>query len=176
MENPFSHLEDNKLMELYKNGENMAFEVIYSRYNSHVYSYLNKRVTDKNLIDDIFQNIFMKFHRSRELYDGKYHILKWIYTISRSVLLDTFKKNKIQFTELNDNHLSIHPDEDIAFIDLDSEKTLSEKEKMALKLRYFSDEDFLEISRILDTSEANSRKLVSRGLKKLKLKFMGEAK
>ena len=62
MGNPFSHLEDEKLMELYKNGENMAFEVIYLRHKDRVYSYLDKRLSDKNIIEDIFQSIFVKFH------------------------------------------------------------------------------------------------------------------
>lgn len=176
MENPFSHLEDHKLMELYKNGENMAFEVIYSKYQNQVYSYLNKRVSDKILIEDIFQSIFVKFHKSRHLYDNKYHLLKWIYTISRCEMLDILKKNKISFVELREDHLTTSPHDSGETIDLDSQKFLSEKEREALKLRYFSDEDFLEISKLLNTSEANSRKLVSRGLKKLKVKLIGEAK
>ena len=76
MENPFSHLEDSKLMELYKNGESMAFEVIYLRHKNRVYSYLDKRLFDKNMIDDVFQNTFVKFHKSRNLYSDKYPDVK----------------------------------------------------------------------------------------------------
>ena len=42
-------------MELYKNGENMAFEVIYSRHKDRVYSYLYKRLTNIALIEDMCQ-------------------------------------------------------------------------------------------------------------------------
>ena len=176
MENPFSHLEDTKLMELYKNGENMAFEVIYLRHKDKVYSYLDKRLADKNLIEDVFQSIFTKFHNSRHLYSSEHALLKWIYTISRSELLDSVKKNKVQLVELKEHHLVAEPKELHDGINLDSIKTLSAKEKQALKLRYYSEEDFSEISKALDISEANSRKLVSRGMKKLKAKLIGEAK
>ncbi|MFZ9002324.1 MAG: RNA polymerase sigma factor [Bacteriovoracaceae bacterium] len=172
MTNPFSHLDDEKLMELYKNGESKAFEVIYYKYKNHVYSYLNKRLIDKNLIDDIFQKIFLKFHKSRHLYDEKYTLIKWIYIISRSVLLDDIKKKKVKFIEFNEDYLSPQIDEKNSLIDLDSEKSLTEKEKEALKLRYYSDKEFLEISEILKTSEVNSRKIVSRALKKIKAKFI----
>ena len=175
MGNPFSHLEDEKLMELYKNGENMAFEVIYLRHKDRVYSYLDKRLSDKNVIEDIFQSIFVKFHNSRYLYSSKHPLLKWIYTICRSELLDSIKKNKAMFVQLSEDQLSVEPTELNDKIDLDSIKTLSEKEKQALKLRYYSEEDFIEISKALNTSEANSRKLVSRGIKKLKAKLLGEA-
>ncbi|MGB0454057.1 MAG: RNA polymerase sigma factor [Bacteriovoracaceae bacterium] len=174
MGNPFSHLEDEKLMELYKNGENMAFEVIYLRHKDRVYSYLDKRLSDKNIIEDIFQSIFVKFHNSRHLYSSKHPLLKWIYTICRSELLDSIKKNKAKFVQLSEDQLSVEPTELNDKIDLDSSKTLSEKEKQALKLRYYSEEDFIEISKALKTSEANSRKLVSRGIKKLKAKLLGE--
>jgi RNA polymerase sigma-70 factor (ECF subfamily) len=174
MGNPFSHLEDEKLMELYKNGENMAFEVIYLRHKDRVYSYLDKRLSDKNIIEDIFQSIFVKFHNSRHIYSSKHPLLKWIYTICRSELLDWVKKNKTKFVQLSEDQLSIEPTELNDKIDLDSIKTLSEKEKQALKLRYYSEEDFIEISKALKTSEANSRKLVSRGIKKLKAKLLGE--
>lgn len=174
MGNPFSHLEDEKLMELYKNGENMAFEIIYLRHKDRVYSYLNKRLSDKNIIADIFQSIFVKFHNSRHLYSSKHPLLKWIYTICRSELLDWVKKNKAMFVQLSEDQLSVEPTELNDKIDLDSIKTLSEKEKQALKLRYYSEEDFIEISKALNTSEANSRKLVSRGIKKLKAKLLGE--
>ena len=176
MDNPFSHLDDYKLMELYKNGESMAFEVIYLRHKNRVYSYLYKRLFDKSHIEDIFQNIFIKFHKSRDLYSSKYPLLQWIYTISKSELLDAAKKKRITTVELQDEYPDITHKETEDLIDIDSVKTLSSKEKEALKLRYYSDEDFDEISKILSTSPANSRKLVSRGLKKLKLKFQGGAK
>lgn len=176
MSNPFSHLEDKKLMELYKSGEDMAFEVIYSRHKNRVYSYLSKRLTGSDLIDDTFQGVFTKFHKSRRLYDSKHLLVKWIYTICRSELLDAIKKNKIYSVEFKDKYVISDLNEDDDLIDIESVKTLSKKEKEALKLRYYSDQDFSEISKILNTTEVNSRKLVSRGLKKLKTKFLGETK
>ena len=175
MVNPFSHLEDDKLMELYKKGENMAFEVIYLRHKNRVYSYLHKRLTDPALIEDTFQSIFTKFHNSKHLYSSKYPLIKWVYIICRSELIDAVKNNKVSSVELKEEHIILNPKEDEGYINLDSEKSLSIKEREALKLRYFSDEDFAEISKKLNTSETNSRKLVSRGLKKLRTKFLRKA-
>ena len=62
MMNPYSHLTDEQLMSLYQKGENMAFEVIYNRNKGRIYSYLNKRISDDSAIDEIFQNILLKFH------------------------------------------------------------------------------------------------------------------
>ncbi|MDP7320773.1 MAG: sigma-70 family RNA polymerase sigma factor [Bacteriovoracaceae bacterium] len=176
MGNPFSHLEDEKLMELYKNGENMAFEVIYLRHKNRVYSYLDKRLSDKNAIEDIFQSIFVKFHKSRHLYDNKHPLLKWLYVICKSELLDAYKKNKVKFVQLTDDKLPTDSTQTNDKINLDDIESLSLKEKKALELRYYSDEDFAQMAKTLKTSEANSRKLVSRGIKKLKIKLLGETK
>ncbi|MAX65720.1 MAG: hypothetical protein CME66_02190 [Halobacteriovoraceae bacterium] len=176
MGNPFSHLEDEKLMELYKNGENMAFEVIYLRHKDRVYSYLDKRLSDKNAIEDIFQSIFVKFHKSRHLYDNKHPLLKWLYVICKSELLDAYKKNKVKFVQLTDDKLPTDSTQTNDKINLDDIESLSLKEKKALELRYYLDEDFAQMAKTLKTSEANSRKLVSRGIKKLKIKLLGETK
>ena len=174
MGNPFSHLNDYKLMELYKDGDDMAFEVIYSRHKDKVYSYLNKRIADKNLVDDIFQGIFTKFHKSRHLYRNEYPLIKWIYTISRSELLDTVKKKKVNLITLKDEHTKIDNKNTEDIIEFENEKTLKQNEKEDYRLRYYSEEDFLEISKTLNLSEANTRKIISRGIKKLKLKYLGK--
>ncbi len=45
---------------------------------------------------------------------------------------------------------------------------LSEREKQVIELRYTEDKDFDEIARALHLSPANVRKLISRGLQKLR--------
>jgi len=173
MGNPFSHLSDEKLMKLYQEGENMAFELLYARHKAKVYSYLNKRVSQE-LVDDIFQSIFIKFHKTRKRYNAQYPLLKWIYVICRSELLDALKKKKIQTIEFQDNQIG-SPDKRGAefIISLEHESTLTNDERDALQRRYFSDQEFKEISTSLNTSESNVRKLISRGLKKLRDKYLG---
>ncbi len=171
--NPYSHLSDEELMKLYQKGENMAFEVIYNRNKGRIYSYLNKRISNDSAIDEVFQNIFLKFHNSRMNYDPKYPLGKWIFTISRSELLDFKKKRKFVYEDLKDEHLASEVQNTIEKVDLNDVKNLSENEKSSISLRYYSEKDFLEISKLLDVSESNVRKLISRGLKKVRLKYIG---
>ena len=174
----YKTLQDKELMKLYLHDDNLAFNEIYSRYQSNVYSYLKKRLKDDNLIHDIFQNCFIKFHKSRQNYNSKYPLIKWIYTITRSVMLDELKKRKINKTEYIDN-INYKPEEYISqqvSIEIDTESSLTSKEKEALKLKYFSENDYNEISIVLNSSQSNARKLVSRALQKLRLKYVGGQK
>lgn len=41
---------DEELMEWYKEGDETAFQKIYELYSSKIYSFLNSRVFDKNIV------------------------------------------------------------------------------------------------------------------------------
>lgn len=172
--NPYINLEDKELMLKYQDGDHMAFDVLYSRHKDKVYSYLAKRLHSHNEIHDLFQRVFVKLHKSRHLYQEKYEVLPWIYTITKSEFLDFVKKNKIETIEFKEENFLSSENEPNNEFDLESEKQLSENEKSALKERYYSDKDFSEIAQILKTNESNTRKIISRGLKKLRVKYKGE--
>jgi RNA polymerase sigma-70 factor (ECF subfamily) len=176
VENPFINLSDQKLMELYQNGDERAFSVIYERHKNKVFSYLHKRIQDPDLVDEVFQSCFVKFHKARHQYDSKYKLEQWLYTICRSELLDALKKPQLQTTELNEDFHSFEKESPSSPLDIESENSLNEKEKAALQLRYFSEESFFEISKKLETSESNARKIISRALAKLRTKYAGGLK
>ena len=142
---------------------------------NRIYSYLVKRLSSRDLADEVFQNVFAKLHKSRELYDSKHIFAKWIYTISKSELIDCYRKNarSIQASDLNPDDLCSPEPQNIDVSPYTDHKNLNEMEKQALQLRYMDDQDFSEISRILETGEANSRKIISRALKKLRSFYGG---
>ena len=163
-------------MQLYLKDEPQAFDIIYARYKNQVHRYLSKRLKKEEIVNDVFQNTFVKFHKSRKHYDPQYALIKWIYTIARCELLDYVKKKKLPTIQLEDFHGEQHSNSNAQepAIDLSKEKNLSKNEKEALNLRYYSDLDFIEISKKLETSESNTRKIISRGLKKLRSKYAGD--
>ena len=59
MEN-LNKLSDDKLLSLYVNGNNDAFDVIIRRYESKVFSYIAYSVKNQELAEDIFQDTFVK--------------------------------------------------------------------------------------------------------------------
>lgn len=171
MEN--DNIKDRKLMLKYQAGDHMAFNALYERHSDKIYSYLARRVHDQNQLDDIYQKVFVKLHKSRHLYNEKYEVLPWLYTITKTVFLDAIKKKQIETTEFEENIHSPENETSVERFDIASEKSLTEKEKMALQNRYINEKDFSEISELLETSESNVRKIISRALKKLKTKYQG---
>ena len=158
---------------LYQEGNHQAFQVLYDRHKGKVYGYLQKRLTDRDAVDDLFQSIFTKLHKSRQQYGAKFPFVKWLYTICRSELIDHLRKprpKEAPLVEVETAIATVTQSFDIAGEDL-----LSDKEKKALQLRYESDQEFHAIAHALETSESKARKIISRGIQKLRKKYGGKA-
>lgn len=158
----------------YQQGDHLAFNAIYARHKNKVYSYLAKRVYDRDQLDDLFQRVFTKFHKSRHLYQYKYELLPWIYTITKSEFLDFIKKRKFETIELDESLLINQFQKTEDYFDLETEKNLNDKEKIAIEHRYYNEKEFAEIALILNTTTSNTRKIISRAIKKLRMKYRGE--
>ncbi len=159
---------------MYAQGDYGAFEELYKRHKKRVYSYLYTRVKQKNVVDEIFQNIFLKIHKSRKKYNSKYLFLKWMYTISHSVMVDYFKYKKAKFIEFDEekNYGDLNEKSDERLI-LEDIETLNENEKKVIKFRIYENKDYDEISELLGTSNSNIRKIFSRGIGKIRKKLIG---
>lgn len=155
---------DIELMYEYQKGDESAFRELFERYNGRVYRYLSSKVFNKNELNDVFQNVFMKFHQSKHLYNEKYSFEAWFFTISKTVLIDYFRKNKKNAFEIPDTE-SIEE----STIDVDPLlKKLPKQNQDILQLRYFEDSTFEEIAAKIDKTPGNVRKIISRSLKALR--------
>ncbi|MCB0349058.1 MAG: RNA polymerase sigma factor, partial [Bdellovibrionales bacterium] len=81
-------------MKLYQNDNFTAFEELYGRYTSRVYSYLRKRLSSSEAIEDLYQKVFLKLHENRGKYDDKLLFAPWLFTITRNVLIDWYRLKK----------------------------------------------------------------------------------
>lgn len=152
-----------------------AFEIIYQRYSSKVYGFLHQRLSEEEHVDEVFQNIFFKFHKSRDQYDPKFPLLAWLYTISRSCLID-FVRQKKRYSEILEELTQEQKSAELDSQCDDSEiqqliDSASGKPRQALALRYNEDCDFDEIARQLNTGPSGARKLVSRAIQQIKRKL-----
>ncbi len=164
-------ISDEELMCCYQRGDYAAFEQLYFRCQGHVNAWLRRRLQDDRVREDVFQNVFIKLHKTRARYDSSYPVLAWLYVICRCELRDYLKKPAPHCVALRDEHALAEPQHEDIYFDLDGEKRLTTDEKMVLKLKYFSEQDYRSIAARLGRSEVGVRKIGSRGLQKLRLKY-----
>lgn len=160
---------DEELMQAYQNGADGAFDLLFSRYSTRVYGFLMNRLKKRDQADDVFQATFLKLHQSRERYDRNFPFAPWLFTVCKSVLVDHARKHLRNREDANEQILSETADEKtIEPASTVALESLPANQRTAIELRYQDNLPFEEIAAKLQTSPANVRQLVSRGLQKLR--------
>lgn len=163
---------DEELMLLYQNGSETAFQILYDRHSSKIFSFIHKRIQNTETANEIFQDVFIKIHKSKHLYNKSLPVLPWIFTITRNAVFDYTKRgNKIEIAtpvEKIDARAAMEDQQDLGLDLQPSLLKLPSQQKLAVEMRYYDEKTFEEIAETLNTSPMNIRKLVSRGVKRLK--------
>lgn len=164
------NLTDEDLMLKYQGGGYEAFQEIYSRYSGMIYGYIKKRVKNDAIASDIFQEVFMKLHKSKNLYKKEHPFKPWLFTITQNALIDEIRKNKNKnFAELDLDSITATEVSSHNLKDLGPLLThLPPSQKIAVEMRYMEEKTFQDIALALNTSEANVRQIVSRAIRNLK--------
>ena len=103
-------MTDEELALSYVNGNNKAFDLLLSRTQSKLYSYILFVVHDRDRADDVFQETFVKaiakLHEGRYTTSGKF--LAWLMRIAHNVIMDNYRENRSKGTVdvAGDNDLS----------------------------------------------------------------------
>jgi RNA polymerase sigma factor (sigma-70 family) len=110
-------LEDQVLWQQFLNGDLAAYAVIYKKYFVVLLQYGSKITTDKDLVKDCVQDLFVKIWNNRERLTATTSIKYYLFTSLRNKLLDYLRSNRHKLT----TSFSVHTDhmiEEIAVPDL----------------------------------------------------------
>lgn len=101
-----SDTEERQWLSKHLAGDKNAFAELMSAYRKPIYSYLVRSGLDKNIRDDLFQDIFFKVHKSANSYNPSNRLSPWIFTIAVNTV-----RNHIRDQKSTKNHLSLYIDE-----------------------------------------------------------------
>ncbi len=150
-----------------------AFEAIYSRYSTKVYTYCLKVLRNEDIAQDIFQETFVRFLENSDKLKSSSNISGYLITIARNLCLNE-KSRKItnNLVQLEEHHLSINEDSyekkqinELLDSALDS---LPVKYKEILVMKEFMDMTYSEIAETIGTTIATVRITIFRAKIKLK--------
>lgn len=100
-------LTEQELVQLYLEGSEKAFEILLHRHKRKVWSHIYLLVRDREIADDLFQDVFIKVVHT--LKSGKYNeegkFLPWVMRIAHNIVIDHFRRTKkMPMTRSNDEH------------------------------------------------------------------------
>ena len=86
--------EDTALMLRYRDGDVAAFETLYRRHNDSLFRYLLHLSRNRDVAEDVFQEVWGKIVKSRHRYRPTAKFSTYLYKIARNCFIDYVRRNK----------------------------------------------------------------------------------
>lgn len=166
------NIDDRDLVTAYINGDEKAFEALLMRHKDKIYRFINMKVRDGALAQDIFQDAFIKIVNTLKAgnYNEEGKFLPWAMRIAHNLVIDYFRKNNkvkmisessSQRDDFNIFHTIKLEDEniedEITREELESQMVdlidyLPDSQRDILRMRIFKEMSFKDIAELEDIS------------------------
>ncbi len=165
-------------MILVSNGNLDMMSILFERYHVRIYNFLLKMTRDRDISQDITQEVFYKAIKYRNSYKkGKFS--SWIYTIARNIFSDHYQKQKnkdqrlddIQYKTEEQGNNGIETNETKEQLHLALEK-LSPSDKELIVMNRYQGIKYQEIAEIIGSTEGAVKTKVHRAIHKLKEHYL----
>jgi RNA polymerase sigma-70 factor (ECF subfamily) len=89
-------LEERQLLARHCAGDPAAFGELLARYRAPVYGYLVRRGVEREVRDDLFQEIFLRIHRAAASYCDDAPLHPWVFTIVANTVRSHYRKLRVR--------------------------------------------------------------------------------
>ena len=164
-----ANLADDKLVALYANGNNEAFDILLSRYQDRLFCYIMQLIGNRSLADDVFQETFVKaivtIRQGNYTASGKFGA--WLMRIARNLIIDHFRQEKAEgVVSTDDGEVDILNRKELSdctieddIIDLQIRddvrslvRQLPQQQRQVLVMRFYKGLSFKEIADLTNVS------------------------
>ncbi len=170
--------DDQSIWQAFRNGDRLAFEFMYQKNIHHLISYGFKITSDRHVVQDCVQDLFMELWDSRERLTNVHSIRYYLLKSLRYKILKYLKANSMEGLE----YAEYEPDGDTAEARLLREESgtqqsgrllaaiaqLPKRQKEAIHLRYFEELSNEEVARIMGVNYQSACKFIYTALKNLR--------
>lgn len=170
-------MTDESIMEAVKGGNLQQATLLFDRYHKRIFNFLARMTMDRELAEDLTQNVFLRILKYRTSYRDGLRFQSWIYQVARNVFSDHYQAHKNRFS----NFVDVEKVED-HMADANEAEELDEKEKLLhrslqklseeqrelLILTRFQHMKYEEVAAIMETTVANIKVKVHRAIMKLR--------
>jgi RNA polymerase sigma-70 factor (ECF subfamily) len=159
-----SRAEDSRNIKKALKGDQIAYRAILKKYHDQVYNLLYRMVHDKDEVEDLTQEAFIKAFNSLRNFNEEFAFSTWLYKIATNNCIDYIRKKKLATfsidkpLESKDGEYSFEipdstyePDKTLiagqrSKILEDAVNALPEKYRQVILMRHTEDKDYQEIA------------------------------
>lgn len=167
---------DKNLYKEFLCGNDNSFNILMNKYKTNLIYFISRYVKQKEVAEDIFQDVTLYILENRENYNFEYSFKTYLYMIAKSRALNYIKReNKfINYDEYENLYESSEDVEEKIFSGERQERIKRVINKMkpdyqtAIYLTQIENMSYKEVGKIMDKSESQIKSLVYNSKKKLK--------
>lgn len=163
-----SREEDSQLIQKALAGHQPAFERLKKKYHDSVYNLIYRMVREKDEVEDLVQEAFIKAFMSLASFNAEYAFSTWLYKIATNNCIDYIRRKKLATFSINkpieskDSEYTFEvPDStyepDREMIERQKQRLFEEainslppKYRRVIILRHSEEKDYQEIAKILN--------------------------
>jgi RNA polymerase sigma factor (sigma-70 family) len=163
---------DIDLIEQSLEGSGRAFKKLVERYYSLVYSVVRGIIGNRDEVEDVTQEVFIKVYRKLATFRGEARLSTWIYRIARNEAINVAKRARPDAGPLDeaDRLASDIPGPDrrleqriTASLVEELLSSLDEQYRVVLELRYMGEKSYAEIAEIMEIPIGTVKTYIHRG-------------
>lgn len=163
-----SSLVDLELVNRAVGGDQKAFQLLFDKYREPLFYHILRMVRDREIIEDLLQEVFLKAFDNIYSYNTQYAFSTWLYRITTNHTIDYLRKKKLKTYSLDEPVQTKDGEVSIDVIDESSESddliqrkqrskilrqaldSLPDKYKQVIELRHMDELSYQEIADIMD--------------------------
>lgn len=191
-----SSLEDDALVKEAIGGDERAYKKLVAKYERALYFHILKMIKNREQVDDLVQETFVKAFDNLNTYSTSYAFSTWLYRIATNHTIDYLRKKKLQTLSIDepvktrDGDMQMQLEDESAGTDRniirkqrqkivqEAIEELPKKYRKVIEMRHMEEKSYQEIADVLDlplgTVKAHifrARELLYKALKDKRDKF-----
>lgn len=174
---------DQMIWESFLCGDDEAYTYIYRQYSQALYAYGMHFTSDKGLVEDCIQDVFIKIFQNRKHLQSTDNIKLYLFIALKNKLFNVFRKD-IKYYQIDSLEPVFTAEYTIEDEIIENEKeqflndkmirmldVLSPRQKEIIFYRFVEGLSYEEICKIMDMNYQSTQNLIQRSLKKLRTTF-----
>ena len=168
-------IEDSKLWSAFKNGDEIAFETLYTKYFKTLGSYGLRLNPNKLIVEDAIHDVFIELWRRKEFLSDVDNIKYYLFKVIRNQLNRNIKEEIIEGNEDINNFLdylsTLSSEQEIVSEETENAKkesikiainNLSNRQREVIHLRFYQGLSLDEVALIMELPKQVVRNLLSK--------------
>ncbi len=163
-----SSLEDDRFVTSALSGDESAYRKLVNKYEKPLYFHIRKMIKEKELVEDLVQEVFMKAFHNLATYNNEYAFSTWLYRIATNHTIDYLRKKKLQTLSINEPYQSKDGEMELQLPDnsfatdspmikkerrkfvTEAIQNLPEQYRQVIEMRHMEEKSYQEIAEILE--------------------------